>query len=242
MMVDYGDLPGEGKTNKARELVTYLENRGRIPELVKRGVELRPLLDWAPTYNLLMPVSENTTHTGRAIIVAVAIVMIGTIVTILISIFVWTLIIQNRSATPTSPITQAPIPPTPLHTTATINANQGWQSTGRVVKKDDHITISYISGQWTVNYQNLNSTDPYVDADGYSRPNRIGNPPLAGANDGALIGRIGTESPFLVGKYKFLIAPVEGELSLRINDDDPGAWPGTWDNRGSIDVQILISR
>jgi AAA+ ATPase superfamily predicted ATPase len=43
---DYENLPGEGKANKARELVVYLERRGRIPELVKIGVQLRPNEYW----------------------------------------------------------------------------------------------------------------------------------------------------------------------------------------------------
>ena len=40
--VDYDDLPGEGKSDKARELIVYLEHRGRIPELVETGEQLRP--------------------------------------------------------------------------------------------------------------------------------------------------------------------------------------------------------
>jgi len=44
--VDYDDLPGEGKTNKARELITYLERRDRIPELVSACQGLRPHVAW----------------------------------------------------------------------------------------------------------------------------------------------------------------------------------------------------
>jgi predicted transcriptional regulator len=44
--VDYDSLPGEGKANKARELVAYLERRGRIPELVETGKQLRPDVSW----------------------------------------------------------------------------------------------------------------------------------------------------------------------------------------------------
>lgn len=44
--VDYDDLPGEGKSDKARELIVYLEHRDRIPELVETGKQLRPDISW----------------------------------------------------------------------------------------------------------------------------------------------------------------------------------------------------
>lgn len=46
LSVDYDSLPGEGKANKARELVAYLERRGRIPELVALGRQQRPNVSW----------------------------------------------------------------------------------------------------------------------------------------------------------------------------------------------------
>ena len=47
--VDYDDLPAAGRANKARELVTYLEHRGRIYELVRTGEQLRPDISWSGT-------------------------------------------------------------------------------------------------------------------------------------------------------------------------------------------------
>jgi len=44
--VDYDDLPGEGKGNKARELIAYLERRDRLPELVRMCQGLRPHVAW----------------------------------------------------------------------------------------------------------------------------------------------------------------------------------------------------
>jgi hypothetical protein len=44
--VDYDDLPAEGKAEKARELVAYLERRERISELVEMLRERRPDVDW----------------------------------------------------------------------------------------------------------------------------------------------------------------------------------------------------
>ena len=47
--IDYDGLPGEGKANKARELVAYLERRRRIPELVAKIKEMRPDVSLIPT-------------------------------------------------------------------------------------------------------------------------------------------------------------------------------------------------
>jgi len=44
--IDYDDLPGEGKANKARELIAYLERRGLVPELVRVGRQMRPDIPW----------------------------------------------------------------------------------------------------------------------------------------------------------------------------------------------------
>lgn len=44
--VDYQNLPASGKVNKARELVGYLERRGRLNELIREGRRLRPKASW----------------------------------------------------------------------------------------------------------------------------------------------------------------------------------------------------
>jgi outer membrane protein assembly factor BamD (BamD/ComL family) len=46
LSVDYDNLPDIGKANKARELVDYLERRGRLIELVEAGKQLRPDISW----------------------------------------------------------------------------------------------------------------------------------------------------------------------------------------------------
>lgn len=45
--VRYDSLLTEGKTNKARELVLYMERRNRIPELLDQCREARPNINWA---------------------------------------------------------------------------------------------------------------------------------------------------------------------------------------------------
>jgi len=46
LQVDYEDLPAQGKANKARELVQYLERRDRIADLLQAGQRLRPDVAW----------------------------------------------------------------------------------------------------------------------------------------------------------------------------------------------------
>jgi hypothetical protein len=42
LKVDYDNLPGDGKMGKARELIAYLERRGRLPQLLEEVKLLRP--------------------------------------------------------------------------------------------------------------------------------------------------------------------------------------------------------
>jgi formylglycine-generating enzyme required for sulfatase activity len=44
--VEYDDLPAEGRSAKARELVAYMDRRGRTAELLALCAEYRPHLDW----------------------------------------------------------------------------------------------------------------------------------------------------------------------------------------------------
>jgi hypothetical protein len=44
--IDYDSLPGEGKTDKARELISYLERRNLVLKLVQTGKCVRPDISW----------------------------------------------------------------------------------------------------------------------------------------------------------------------------------------------------
>jgi DNA-binding NtrC family response regulator len=44
--IDYEILPGQGKRDKARELIQYLERRERISDLVEAGKQMRPDIPW----------------------------------------------------------------------------------------------------------------------------------------------------------------------------------------------------
>ena len=46
--VDYDSLPGQGKANKARELVSFLERRDQLSNLVEIGKQQRPNIAWPP--------------------------------------------------------------------------------------------------------------------------------------------------------------------------------------------------
>lgn len=46
LQIDYDNLPGVGKENKARELVVYLDRRERLSELVEAGQKQRPDIPW----------------------------------------------------------------------------------------------------------------------------------------------------------------------------------------------------
>ena len=59
--VDYEELSGQNKRDKARELLVYYERRQRLDELITAGSQMRPHLDWSteePT--AAAPVPENT--------------------------------------------------------------------------------------------------------------------------------------------------------------------------------------
>jgi len=62
LRVDYDNLPGEGKVNKARELVAYMARRGRLDDLAKIGRRMRPDVDWEA---LIQPPQVITPATRR---------------------------------------------------------------------------------------------------------------------------------------------------------------------------------
>lgn len=44
--VDYENLPGAGKSGKARELIAYAQRRGSLDKLVEQARQLRPNAEW----------------------------------------------------------------------------------------------------------------------------------------------------------------------------------------------------
>ena len=60
--IDYGDLVGEGKGDKARELVGYFKRRGRISELVEKIKEVRPDISWIAPQDAVGDTSSGTSR------------------------------------------------------------------------------------------------------------------------------------------------------------------------------------
>lgn len=46
LSIDYEDLPSNGQTNKARDLLQYLERHNRLPDLITIGKQIRPDIVW----------------------------------------------------------------------------------------------------------------------------------------------------------------------------------------------------
>ena len=57
--IDYDDLPGEGREDKARELVKYIERHGRIHEFVEMGKRVRPGISWNKTLDAMEANNAN---------------------------------------------------------------------------------------------------------------------------------------------------------------------------------------
>lgn len=122
-----------------------------------------------------------------------------------------------------------------LKRTVQVQANQAWQGTGMQVNGHSWQLAVCTGGQWTAN-----PATGMVVAQGHS--GLIAKPgyTLPGQNEGALIGRIGSNgAPFLVGNQAQLPRGQQDELQLCINDDLTGRYgAGLGDNQGSLSVEV----
>lgn len=117
-----------------------------------------------------------------------------------------------------------------------IQSTQGWQNAG-YVNEGCQYQITYISGLWTANPDANNGN--WYDANGSSVTATQTGYPLRGAAEGALIGQIGNNPPFLIGDTGLTPAGQTGQLQLVINDDLSGLYgQGLKDNVGQIIVSI----
>ncbi len=122
----------------------------------------------------------------------------------------------------------------------TVQANIAWQSTGIMVIPEVRYNIAYKSGLWTANPEDNNGqlynaagNPSFIPAkQGYTMP---------GQNEGAMIGRIGNNAPFLIGMGATVPSNQSGELQLCINDDLTGIYgAGLTDNIGSIQLTVTF--
>ncbi len=112
----------------------------------------------------------------------------------------------------------------------TVEASRGWTETGIRLEAGDFLSVHYLAGEWS----------PWPG--GLYGPLGAGGDPDCGCNvmrgvsHAALIGRIGENPPFLVGRSFGRVVGESGVLYLGINDVDVG------DNAGSLEVEVLVVR
>jgi hypothetical protein len=118
--------------------------------------------------------------------------------------------------------------------TMQVSSTSGWQTAPLSLQSGNLFRVSYNSGTWTVDYHQF----PYIGPAGYSSSvdSSIfqGCKVLSSVPYGALLGKIGTGSAFVIGQGGTFTAGATGTLYLRINDAD--ACLG--DNGGSINVTL----
>ncbi len=115
-------------------------------------------------------------------------------------------------------------------------SSEPWQNTGYVNEGKEYI-VEYVGGQWTANPKVNNGNLYDAGGTGIAAPDGY---PLPGQNEGALIGRIGNNAPFLIGNGP-VITPANqtGQLQLCINDDLSGQFgSGLTDNEGYVTLSI----
>jgi phosphatidylserine decarboxylase len=117
-----------------------------------------------------------------------------------------------------------------------IVSTQAWQNAG-YVNEGSSYKIQYIGGLWSAN-PSINNGNLY-SAVGSSVVATQSGYPLTGANEGALVGKIGDNPVFLIGDGATIPAGQTGPLMLCINDDINGEYgAGLTDNEGQITVSI----
>jgi Ca2+-binding EF-hand superfamily protein len=112
-----------------------------------------------------------------------------------------------------------------------VNSQQRWIDTGIIVRAGDIIRLQS-SGQ----IQLSDNTSDVAGAAGALSRRMANDAPVSGVYAGALIGKIGTYSPFAIGDQAQVTAPASGQLYLGVNDDHLP------DNRGEFTVNVTIQR
>lgn len=112
-----------------------------------------------------------------------------------------------------------------------VPAQQGWTSTGIAVRRGEWITFN------TTGEIRLTTDAADVSGAAGSPANRTAaNAPLPSTPIGALIGRVGNSSPFVIGNQTRVQMPAAGVLFVGINDDHLA------DNAGEFRVEIQGGR
>lgn len=142
-----------------------------------------------------------------------------------------------------------------------VDATQDWQSTGVRVAKGDSVRIKVVGGKWTTSRgrlssdvatqlpENIRDLEIFVhytyetqgEGLGYLCPDlKLNECPVPNGPVGALIARVGSREPIVIGDIKTFVASDDGMLFLRIND---GQMEGTRyldDNAGVLAVEVEV--
>jgi hypothetical protein len=123
-----------------------------------------------------------------------------------------------------------PAEPPPASTAAgfEVFADREWQNTGIKVSPGKTLTILYISGLWSP------WANGQFDAIGSGGEPKCSCNVMMGVSHAALIGKVGSNNPFLVGNSFTQTMGETGDLFLGINDTQFG------DNSGSLKVEIIL--
>lgn len=130
---------------------------------------------------------------------------------------------------------QAPLGKRRISQEIQVTGDQSWSDTGVRVLPGEHIVVT-ASGMMR-----------YGDAKEDNRPDGIPRGfkdllrilPFNGAGRGALIGRVGdadVAQPFLLGAHRDVVAPVEGEFSIGINQTSDDTGDGTY----KVQIEIFV--
>ncbi len=118
----------------------------------------------------------------------------------------------------------------------TVSSREGWQETGVNVNSGDHVEITYISGQWTVDERLFS----YVGPDGYlpDVDHQIDQTCKLWLEEpfAKLMGRIDNEPVQSIGAHASFVAGRAGSIEFVINDK-PSCYG---DNDGDVTVQIVV--
>jgi hypothetical protein len=182
-------------------------------------------------------------ETGKVTIVVAVIAFLGVLITALFGY------LGNREEA--SPITPTPVIP------IAIDSTKDWQPTGIIVGEGEEIRVRVIGGVWAVYRLELSLEHKSGLAEDlqrfpawlYTWGETAGEGASGTCNDlakadcpvnefnlGGLIGKVGNAEPFGIGKEKTFQAPDDGELWLRINENNARLL----DNHGILAVEVSL--
>jgi hypothetical protein len=109
----------------------------------------------------------------------------------------------------------------------TVSSKQQWTPTGIAVRRGDWVTFN-TTGEVRIG----GDGNPTAGSAGVSSGTRAPDAPVANASAGALIGRVGNGTAFVIGNQSRMQMPAAGLLFLGVNDGH------LQDNDGAFQVQV----